>query len=779
MQAKGRFICESDEDCVGYRGRASVCLDSTCSDPYERGCLHHRLGSKRVCNSDDPPEAVASGFCRTPSIDHLEVRLFARDWESSLFQAWILQIVLSELLDVPTTIETGQLDIVRNFYKEGSEIKDTDPEILYNDFSDMHVAFNNADTYGDCRKASKFPGKFENCAHVTPEAQNSAKIDGSLQQKVIETPRPTGGLGKRALFIPKFTAERDPSLLSYLGLQGEENREKMANTFQRPTRWKDYCAEVSTNNCTASDSIAFREPRNSTEENRFFVPGLYRGHFRKTVNNDCNQTSECTGHLANFPCGMESPITPLLYHLNIAMEGDGNQFHSKGYLRWELREIWKAANATKSNVAMYWWSPDTLFEDFVGSNAEMTKVSFPLPTQKCQDIRRSTAVQCSAVLANRVGDPAGACEENPSQMSMVITTVLRNLTFDVPEPIRSPAYEALSRFTLSDLRLAEILDYKRANKTPRQAVCEWVDENFDLIQETIVPPTYPRTLQENGVLGLMFSASAIGAIAFFLVLWTVRETHRQRRKPIVRHAQVDFLFLVLAGSLLIAVGAVLVAIPISNSSCMAQVWFIHLGYTLSLVPQIVKVAAINRLMMAARRFQRMYLDLKSLYGAVAMISSFAVVFLIIWSVMDPPREVVEYELTDILTSGGNTVVQLSYACSSDSDLWELVAISWNGLLLLCAVVLAFQTRSLHNEFNESQSLGNLIVSACGQVNVSSSVTYSHASPVCQLCIPHFPSGCLFHGFGAGRVGFGPSPKHYFKLGRGRNYCCIFYSKVPS
>lgn len=138
VQASGPpFVCDSDEDCVAFGGQDSVCVDNTCSDPYENGCLRRRLGSKRVCNSDDPLEAVESGVCRTPSMGYLEVRLYARDWESSLFQAWILQIILSELLDVPTTIETGRLDINRNFYRTGSEIKDTDPEIDYNDSTDL------------------------------------------------------------------------------------------------------------------------------------------------------------------------------------------------------------------------------------------------------------------------------------------------------------------------------------------------------------------------------------------------------------------------------------------------------------------------------------------------------------------------------------------------------------------------------------------------------------------------------------------------------------------
>ena len=38
-----------------------------------------------------------------------------------------------------------------------------------------------------------------------------------------------------------------------------------------------------------------------------------------------------------------------MYHLDIALEGDGDQVN-KGYSYGHLIELWKAANATKSNL---------------------------------------------------------------------------------------------------------------------------------------------------------------------------------------------------------------------------------------------------------------------------------------------------------------------------------------------------------------------------------------------------------------------------------------------
>ena len=56
------------------------------------------------------------GYCRAPNMDYTEVRVLAQDWESSIFQAWILQIVLSEILDVPVSVESGLPGLNADFY---------------------------------------------------------------------------------------------------------------------------------------------------------------------------------------------------------------------------------------------------------------------------------------------------------------------------------------------------------------------------------------------------------------------------------------------------------------------------------------------------------------------------------------------------------------------------------------------------------------------------------------------------------------------------------------
>ena len=67
------------------------------------------------------------------------------------------------------------------------------------------------------------------------------------------------------------TAEKDPTLLTHLGLVGEKNRRKLAETFLSPTTWEDYCSLVSASNCTIADNVAQRQPQTDAEGKRYFV----------------------------------------------------------------------------------------------------------------------------------------------------------------------------------------------------------------------------------------------------------------------------------------------------------------------------------------------------------------------------------------------------------------------------------------------------------------------------------------------------------------------------
>jgi hypothetical protein len=109
-----------------------------------------------VCNSEDEYGAANKGICSAPSsyFNYTEIRIAPGDWESSMFTSWIIQIMLSEILNVPTTIHVGG-DGKLNFYDMENSLDY--PEIAYDwraiEEANLHEC--------DCRETMK------DCANVS------------------------------------------------------------------------------------------------------------------------------------------------------------------------------------------------------------------------------------------------------------------------------------------------------------------------------------------------------------------------------------------------------------------------------------------------------------------------------------------------------------------------------------------------------------------------------------------------------------------------------------
>ena len=163
-------------------------------NPYESGCLRQRLPDDfvrlRTCNSDDPPGAAERGICRPSASDYMELRIFSQNWESVFFVTWVLQILLSELLDVPTSVETGTPDARIGFY-------DSDAPFDYGTSLDLE-SLSRAAELVDCRLANRDPAAYDYCAHFVPEtwAANEAGVVERVRNGVIEVPQAMGVVGQ-------------------------------------------------------------------------------------------------------------------------------------------------------------------------------------------------------------------------------------------------------------------------------------------------------------------------------------------------------------------------------------------------------------------------------------------------------------------------------------------------------------------------------------------------------------------------------------------------------
>jgi hypothetical protein len=281
------------------------------------------------------------------------------------------------------------------------------------------------------------------------------------------------------------------------------------------------------------------------------------------------------------------------------MESDGPDPVTHGYPPEQVQEIMLAANETKSNLMLYWYNIEPTFLSFLGTDSEYIQVDMPTPSQKCYD-SRPVEFSCAMTLKERIGKADGICADEEVILKKLMSSSAYEMSSNSSKPVAtlSPAYGALDSFTISMIQLNDMFGYFQRNTTnttnPRDAICSWAFDHMEYLK-SFIPNSYPRVVSYQYGDGPLFYASiSLGTITTFLVLCTDFLVHRRRRLQTIINAQIDFLWLLISGSLLIALGAIVVVVPVSNGTCVAGIWLVNIGYSLELVPMIVKVAAIQK-----------------------------------------------------------------------------------------------------------------------------------------------------------------------------------------
>jgi hypothetical protein len=529
-----------------------------------------------------------------------------------------------------------------------------------------------------------------------------------LTEGYLEAVEGDGQVGKISFYVPAFVAERDSTLISFHGLGGEDNRHKLAATFHRPTTWKDYCREVSLHNCTSPNAVAQRYPT-SDEEGMYYSGPAFIGHFRPTAQNNCTAfPNNCTGHIVAPPCTWSTNLDAQLYWNNIALESNGPSDPNGAYSYGSMIQIYRAANATKSNVIMWWWKPDPTVEEFRGTSAEFQQILLPEATESCSQERIKASDRCSLDPWARRGDPLGSCDSEAHALQIIMSTSVRQA---LPAAYKSPAYEAIKNLKISDLEINTLLkawvsgDQDTWGYDPRKAVCDWVTNNLDVL-DSFVPPGYPRVLTfESHYDEPWFSAFyALGGLSILLVIMVSVTTYRYRNTWVFVVAQPFFLALILSGFLMTSVSAIFFLLEPSKSSCVSTAWFVSLGFTLQLVPLLVKIAAITRIDSSAKKMKRVLVKPKTMIAAVASVVGVVLVYLIVWTIVDPPTLVEDRVVSPV----DDRVIEVAENCDSQSYYWLVVCHAWEALLLICATVLAVQSRNVAQQLNESKSLGVMV-----------------------------------------------------------------------
>jgi len=209
---------------------------------------------------------------------------------------------------------------------------------------------------------------------------------------------------------------------------------------------------------------------------------------------------------------------------------------------------------------------------------------------------------------------------------------------------------------------------------------------------------------------LNLAALALGALSLFLTIVATIMTYLYRHSFLIIYAQVEFLFILLFGLLLVSSGSLLLTTDPTDASCNVSNVFIVLGYTIQLVPLIVKVSAIHKLITAANRMRRVFIPKVRLFGTVTAITGVVAAYLMCWIVISPMIVEQEFFLTEKVNENGETIAVMGSYCGTQALVWQALSAAWLFVMLLGATVLAFQTRNIREEFNESKTLALVIYS---------------------------------------------------------------------
>ena len=182
--------CRDDWTCVKTLRDGSVCRDGACTNPFADGCLRQlrpdlpHYSMLRTCNSDDDSDDNGNSDnsllstnndnnnnnkkCRPSTLNYPEIRIHAQNWDSAMLSAWVMQILLSEFLNVPVTIETSH----RTPTTRAGSFYDTHGRLQYGALGYDYDALRLAHGLGDCRLRKN---KNEPCAMIIPEVWNGQR----------------------------------------------------------------------------------------------------------------------------------------------------------------------------------------------------------------------------------------------------------------------------------------------------------------------------------------------------------------------------------------------------------------------------------------------------------------------------------------------------------------------------------------------------------------------------------------------------------------------------
>lgn len=217
-------------------------------------------------------------------------------------------------------------------------------------------------------------------------------------------------------------------------------------------------------------------------------------------------------------------------------------------------------------------------------------------------------------------------------------------------------------------------------------------------------PAYVGEIDEDYEMskGLMVMGVFFSALGLALTCLVAYALYQCRTHSIVKFSQRNFLVIILSGLFVVFFyGATLYPEP-STATCTSAMWIFHLGYNLLFAALFCKTWRVSKIA-ANTQLKRVKIPDKFLYRVIGSVMAFVLVYLSVWTAVDAPTKI------NVLTSSeknshGVIVNQYADVCSYGHLAWPLTMYLLEIVGLLFGVVLAWQTKEVHEVFAESRHI---------------------------------------------------------------------------
>ena len=232
-------------------------------------------------------------------------------------------------------------------------------------------------------------------------------------------------------------------------------------------------------------------------------------------------------------------------------------------------------------------------------------------------------------------------------------------------------------------------------------VLTYLQEGANLEWEIIVTMPLERTTEDSIVKGeepnyyiLIWVLSIFGFIicaGLFLVFFC----HRNERAVVLQDFRLTSAFLVL--SALLNLTCLTFLGERTDQLCMASMWLFNMLIACALSPLLLKAYRTWKLLGNTDLNRSLSRNTKVNYLWVLLIPSIEGLFLLIFSLVDPPR------VTESIQDEGGTPVQ-SLNCEHESSAFKIIQSIIFIILVVTGSVLAWMTRNLDSRFTDSKAL---------------------------------------------------------------------------